>query len=160
MNYGLVNKPKGPGATRRVWEIADAITARTGELARRKDVIDAFVAEGGNPNTASTQFHYWKVAQDDAADADRANPAPRSTVPQRLRIEADGRLTLPLDILRALHLDKDGAVSVWVEDAELHMTSPREAARKVMGLLAPLKREGESVVDEFLAERRAMWGDE
>jgi hypothetical protein len=159
MNYGLLNKPKARGATMRVWEIADELTASTGELARRKDVIDAYVAEGGNPNTASTQYHYWKTARDDQTGSQGTSPA-RSAAPRRLRVEVDGRVALPPDVMAALNLDGDRAVSVWVEDAELHMVAPREALKKIHGLLAPLKREGESIVDEFLAERRAMWGDE
>ena len=81
-------------------------------------------------------------------------------MPRRLRIEADGRIILPQEVMNALNLGNDRTVSVWVEGAELHMVAPREALKKVHGLLAPLKREGESIVDEFLAERRAMWGDE
>lgn len=158
MNYGVLNKPKAPGATRRVWEIADALTEEAGRLARRKEVIDAYVAEGGNANTASTQFHYWKVAQEAEAETD-ATP-PRDVAPMRLRVEADGRLVLPAEVVRALQVDDDGLVAVRVDDGECRLVAAVDAAKRVQGLLAHLKRPGESVVDGFLAERRAAWGDE
>lgn len=157
MNYGLVNKPKAPGATRRVWEIADEITARTGRLALRRDVIAAYEAEGGNRNTASTQYHYWKVAQeaeDEAADA-------RDCETVRLRVGADGRVSLPPEMLHAMRVDpKGGVLNVRVENSELRAITPEEAARRAHAVLAGLKDPGKSVVDAFLAERRAMWGEE
>ena len=48
-------RPKS-GKTARVWEIADALTSQTKKRARRKDVIQIYASEGGNPNTASTQY--------------------------------------------------------------------------------------------------------
>lgn len=158
MNHGLINKPKGPGATRRVWEIADEITGSSGRTARRKDVIDAYVSEGGNANTASTQYYYWKAAQE--AEADGAGAPGELLGSVHLRVDREGRLTLPAEVVRALRLGEDGIVSIRVEDGELRMIAPKEAVRKVQGLLAKLKRPGESVVDDFLAERRAMWGED
>jgi hypothetical protein len=47
-----------------------------------------------------------------------------------------------------------------VRDGELTLISRRAALRKVQDKMAKFKKAGESVVDEFLAERRAMWGEE
>lgn len=163
MNYGMINRPKSQGATRRVWDLADEITSSSGRLARRRDVIDAYVAEGGNANTASTQFHYWKVARE--ADADvgqsvREQADGLTCTSKRLKIEPDGQLYLPADVLRKLGLGEDGIVLVRVEDGELRVSTPKVVARKMQGFLAHLKAPGESVVDDFLAERRSNWGED
>ncbi|CAN5617723.1 hypothetical protein BH23PSE1_BH23PSE1_10130 [soil metagenome] len=49
------SRPAAGTATGRVWDLADAISRAAGRKARRREVIDAYAAEGGNPNTASTQ---------------------------------------------------------------------------------------------------------
>jgi hypothetical protein len=60
--------PRKPGATKRVWDIADALLASvTGQglavdvKAIRKGVVDACVNEGINAGTAATQFGKWKA---------------------------------------------------------------------------------------------------
>lgn len=59
--------PRKPGATKRVWDIADALLATvTGQglavdvKSIRKGVIDACTNEGINAGTAATQFGKWK----------------------------------------------------------------------------------------------------
>ena len=54
-----IRKPTRGTKTRRVWEIADEITASTQRPARREDVIRVARKEGLNPNTASTQYSRW-----------------------------------------------------------------------------------------------------
>jgi hypothetical protein len=60
--------PRKPGATKRVWDIADAIYAnRPAEVTPdyiklvRKGVIVQCESEGINPGTAATQFGKWKA---------------------------------------------------------------------------------------------------
>ncbi len=55
-----VTRPKAGTATGRVWAISDDQSAKAGEPAKRKDVIAAFVGEGGNPSTAATQYGRWR----------------------------------------------------------------------------------------------------
>jgi hypothetical protein len=55
-----VTRPKAGTATGRVWEIADEQSKVAGEPAKRKGVIDAFVAEGGNASTGATQYGRWR----------------------------------------------------------------------------------------------------
>lgn len=57
-------------------------------------------------------------------------------------------------------LDRDGRVTASVVDGELRVISPLAAVRQVQRMAQNYKKPGESVVDEFLAERRAMWGEE
>lgn len=151
----LASLRPGSGATRRVWDLADQITRDKGRLARRKEVIERFVAEGGNPNTASTQYQHWKseqTAEDDGVPVDLG--------PVRLSVAPDGRLVIPADIRRAMRLDAGGAVLAEVVNGELRVTSARAAVERLQRLLRPLKSGTDSIVDEFLAERRTLWGDE
>ena len=160
MNYGLANKPKS-GATLRVWEIADHITREQGSLATRKQVIDAYVAEGGNPNTGSTQYQYWKTAQSAAADP------PATDAPQelsegdvlRLSVTADGRLVLPPAVLAALDLPRGGTLAARLEGGELRLSEPVAALRRVQARLKPMReraeRQGKRISDELLRERAA-----
>lgn len=159
MSYGLMNKPKSPGATQRIWEIATDITHSKGRLARRKEVIDAFVAEGGNPNTASTQYYYWKDAQATESAATDTEPPVGDGSVLRLRVGANGVLTLPPAVLEAMGLSNGGMVAATLCGGELRLVEPVQALRQMKGVLASAKRPDERVVDAFLNERGAEWGD-
>lgn len=161
MNYGLVNKPKS-GATLRVWELADSISEQMGRMARRKEVIERFVGEGGNPNTASTQFQYWKMAQEESGPAasdrqDAEAPSPDQVL--RLDVASDGTLKLPPDVLRGLEVPNGGILSGRLENGQLTLVEPLVALRRVQEALRPyrdqLRAEGRSAVDELIAGRRA-----
>ena len=52
-------KPASGTTTRRVWDIADEITAKTQRPALRQEVLNAVKKEGINQNTASTQYSRW-----------------------------------------------------------------------------------------------------
>lgn len=54
-----VTRPAG-GVTRRVWEIADEISAKKGEPAERKEVTEIAEAENVNTGTIHTQFGRWR----------------------------------------------------------------------------------------------------
>lgn len=84
---------------------------------------------------------------------------PGTTSPIRLEIE-NGRLVLPPQILAAMALDEDGQVSAAVQDGELRVISLRTAFRRAASIAARHKKPGESVVDTFLAERKAMWNED
>lgn len=151
-------RPNPGTATGRVWEIADEITALKGRRASRKEVMDKFQAEGGNQNTAHTQFYLWKQHYE-------ANPAPRTEQPldveaQRAEVGQDGRLLIPAAMREAMMLGDSGHVTLSVKDGELHVISPASAIKRAQRIGRSLKKPGESVVDEFLAERRALWGEE
>ncbi len=70
-----VTRPKAGTATGRVWEISDEQSKKAGEPAKRKDVIAAFVAEGGNPSTAATQYGRWRKYNGLGRDAKASAPA-------------------------------------------------------------------------------------
>ena len=151
-----------PGTrTGRVWEIADQISRETGNVAARRDVIERVAAEGGNLATANTQYQYWRTS--DAAGYD-----PRSTTAQdagnvaeqALSVAADGRLMIPREVREAMDLDAGGKVTARVVNGELRLLSSRAAVRRIQAEAQRLKTDGLSEVDAFLADRRAMWGEE
>ena len=150
------------GWTARVWEIADEITRERGRRAERREVRERVLAEGGNENTANTQYQRWKE-QCDAEPADRATAVSgpgRDVPPQLLRVAPDGRFVIPLELRRAMQLGEDGQVSARVTAGELRLVSQAVALRRVQARLRRYKKPGESVVNQFLAERRSMWGEE
>ncbi len=160
MNHALSNRPKS-GATLRVWEIADSLTDAQGSLATRKQVIDAYVAEGGNPNTGSTQYQYWKTARNAPADPAPAN-APQELSEGdvlRLTVAPDGRLVLPPAVLAALDLPRGGTLAARLEGDELRLSEPVAALRRVQARLTPLReraeQQGQRISDELLRERAA-----
>lgn len=55
-----VTRPKEGTTTGRVWAIADEISAKKGEPADRKTVIEQAVAEGINASTGATQYGKWR----------------------------------------------------------------------------------------------------
>lgn len=89
---------------------------------------------------------------------DRSPEAGDGYVP--LNVAPDGRIVLPKALRDAMMLDPDGRVTAHVEDGELRIVSPLAAIRRAQRIAQKYKKPGQSVVDEFLAERRAMWGEE
>ena len=66
-------RPQPGTLTGRVWELADEITREKGRRAERREVIERYVAENGNRNTAGTQYQHWKKHYDEP----RRVPAPQ-----------------------------------------------------------------------------------
>ena len=154
-------RPRAGTRTGRVWEVADEITRETGRRASRREVVDRIAAEDGNRATASTQYQHWKTSHEasvgqapalgeDLADVER----------QSLTVGPDGRLVIPQEMREAMLLEKDLLVTARVEAGELRVVSRRVAIRRMQRELQQYKKPGESVVAGFLADRRAMWGEE
>ena len=162
-NRPVVRDRPHPGTlTARVWEIADEITREKGRRAERREVIERYVAENGNRNTAGTQYQYWKQHHEEPSSV----PAPaspeelRDVEPQALKVSSDGRVLIPLEMREAMALGDDGRVTARVESGELCLVSPAVAVRQIQARMRKFKKPGESIVDQFLAERRALWGEE
>jgi hypothetical protein len=146
------------GKTRRVWQIADAITAEKGRRAARGEVRERMVAEGGNPNTANTQYQAWKTDYDQRQRANRAPDAPRDIDPRPLQVSSDGRLLIPLDMRTAMQLGTEGRVVATVEAGELRLVSQAVSIGRAQARLRRYRKPDESIVDQFLAERSGLWG--
>lgn len=75
--------------------------------------------------------------------------------PVWVKVDASGRLVIPKDMRDALGIPEGGELRLRVEDGELHGLGRMAALRQVRGMLRGLVPPGVSVVDEFIAERRA-----
>ena len=59
-----------PGTqTGQVWDLADEMSREKGRCADRSEVVERFVAQGGNRNTASTTYYRWKQHHDAQSSA-------------------------------------------------------------------------------------------
>lgn len=73
----------------------------------------------------------------------------------RTKIGEGGRLVVPAEHRRELGLKPGDDVNVSVRDGELRVVPKAEAIRRLQALVRGHVPEGYSVVDEFLAEKRA-----
>jgi hypothetical protein len=147
-----------PGSrTARIWEIADELVRRTGRVPAGRDVVDAYVAEGGNEGTGFTQYSHWRRAQ--AAGPDAA-PAEATDGTYRMTVDRLGRLELPPALREAILLGSDGRITARVEDGELRLITPRAALRRLRAMARRVAPDGGAVVDAFIAEKRREAADE
>ena len=75
-------------------------------------------------------------------------------------LQPDGRLLIPAAVRDAAGIARGEKVMLRVRDGRIEVTSIRSEWKKLNGMFAHLKKPGESVVEEFLAERRMMWDEE
>ena len=79
---------------------------------------------------------------------------------ESLKVGEGGRVVIPAAMRAAMGVKPGDTLIANIDGGELKLISRRTALRKVQDKMAKYKKAGESVVDEFLAERRAMWGEE
>lgn len=79
---------------------------------------------------------------------------------ERLRVGDGGRVVIPAAMREEMSIKPGDDLVAHVEDGVLHLISFEENLRRIQDEVSKYKKPGESVVDEFLAERRAMWGEE
>ncbi|MBP7000992.1 hypothetical protein [Amaricoccus sp.] len=147
-------RPLPGSATARVWEIADDLLRRRGSLPGGREVVDLYVAEGGNEGTAFTQYSHWKKAYQNHFKRGSAAPRPQGDQALKLNVDPSGRLTIPAEALVGMELGPDGRVTARLEDGELRLMSPRVALRRLRKAARDVAPEGMAVVDEFIAEKR------
>ncbi|MEX0955498.1 MAG: hypothetical protein WDZ83_09830 [Rhizobiaceae bacterium] len=143
----------------RIWQICDELLAKFGRMPTGREVVDLYVAEGGNEGTGFTQYSHWKKEM--AAQSKRASVRHEAvdgepgSVPHRpMSVSADGHLVLPAELRKAMLLDSDGRVTATVVDGELRVLSPMAAVRQLQRRAASLVPPGTLVSDELIAERR------
>jgi AbrB family looped-hinge helix DNA binding protein len=71
-----------------------------------------------------------------------------------VQVGENGRMNLPAEMRRLLGLNGPGRVILTQDEDGIRITTAEQALRRVRDLAAPFRRGG-SVVDEFIAERRA-----
>jgi bifunctional DNA-binding transcriptional regulator/antitoxin component of YhaV-PrlF toxin-antitoxin module len=149
------HRPKDGLRTGDVWALADKLSHQLGRKATRKEVMDAYARQGGNPNTASTQFSQWNKTPFEVPSTHEKKPVALDVPPVQLEIGRDGRVLLPLEIRSALRLGESTTLTAEVQDGVLTLMSPRTAVIKLRQLIKATDTGTGSVVDELIAERRA-----
>jgi bifunctional DNA-binding transcriptional regulator/antitoxin component of YhaV-PrlF toxin-antitoxin module len=79
---------------------------------------------------------------------------------ERVRLGEGGRFVIPSAMREEMGVKPGDTLIAHVENGVLQVLSYEENLRRIQADLAKYKKPGESVVDEFLAERRALWGEE
>jgi bifunctional DNA-binding transcriptional regulator/antitoxin component of YhaV-PrlF toxin-antitoxin module len=147
----LHERPAVGSKTRRVWDIADELTREGNQLAERSEVIRRYEAEGGNSNTASTQYHHWK----------RSHQAEASSLPDRkplyfsVEVKEAGRVLLPAAVRVALGVNEGQVLQGVVKDGELRLMTRDTAIDRAQAMVRRHVPPGVSLVDQLIAERRA-----
>lgn len=72
-----------------------------------------------------------------------------------VRLGPDGRVLIPVAMRTAAGMKPGDRLTIKVVDGRVVIETQVSAIARVAGMFAHLKKPGESVVDEFLAERRA-----
>lgn len=73
---------------------------------------------------------------------------------QRGKIISGGRVQLPADVRRQLSLSEGDPILIEVVDGEVHLRPVRASIRRMQELMRPYVIEGQSIVDELIADRR------
>jgi bifunctional DNA-binding transcriptional regulator/antitoxin component of YhaV-PrlF toxin-antitoxin module len=84
-----------------------------------------------------------------------ANEVIANVEPQKLKIGDGGRVVIPAEMRAAMMVKPGDVVTAEIVDGELRITSPMVALRRIQALARNYKKPGESVVDEFLADKYA-----
>jgi AbrB family looped-hinge helix DNA binding protein len=74
---------------------------------------------------------------------------------EKLTIRQGGRVIIPAQLRAELGLNIGDELIATVDNGELKLSTLKERIRRLQELLAPYKSPGESVVDDFIADRRA-----
>jgi AbrB family looped-hinge helix DNA binding protein len=77
-----------------------------------------------------------------------------------VRMGPDGRVLIPAALRAAAGMKAGDRLTIKVVDGRVVIETQVSAIARVAGMFAHLKKPGESVVDEFIAEKRAEAGRE
>ena len=86
--------------------------------------------------------------------APEASPA-RSSLTQRVRIDRAGRVVVPAGIRKALDIHDGQDLTISLDDGFIRLQTIDAALERVWAIAKRRRRGSASVVDEFIAERRA-----
>ena len=79
---------------------------------------------------------------------------------ERVKLGEGGRFVIPAFMREEMGIKPGEVLICHVVDGELRVRSYLDNIRRIQERSAAYKKPGESVVDEFLAERLAMWGED
>jgi len=72
-----------------------------------------------------------------------------------VRMAANGRLSVPARLRKALGLQKGGVVVLSLQDGELRIRPISTVLEEIQAMVAPYLKSSGDTVDQFLADRRA-----
>ena len=103
---------------RRIWAICDRLHAEHGHIPSGREVVDIYVAKGGNEGAGFTQFSHWKKALEEVQPDSPSAAEPGFVDPIPLVIDGQGRLIIPPAMRAAMLLGADGTEDGgrWVGD--------------------------------------------
>ena len=73
----------------------------------------------------------------------------------RMRVNENGRIVIPAEFRKALGIEVGDEVLVRLHDHELTITTQQQRIKRAQEHARKYIKPGTSIVDEFLAERRA-----
>ena len=76
-------------------------------------------------------------------------------VHRKVRVDGAGRVVLPADMRKALNLDGGQELLVSLEAGSIRLQTIDEGLAKVRKIARRRRKSGESIVNAFIAERRA-----
>ena len=77
-----------------------------------------------------------------------------------LQLGPGGRVVIPSEMRSAMNLKTGDTLLATLEDGELSLVTLHASVLELHAITRKYVPDGVSVVDEFLAERKAMWGEE
>lgn len=77
-----------------------------------------------------------------------------SPPPVKAVIGEGGRLIIPAEMRRAMGIKPGDTISLRLEEGALKVVSAKQALDTIRKLAKSLKKPGESIVDEFISDRR------
>ncbi len=75
-------------------------------------------------------------------------------------ISPEGRIVLPAALREAAGIKKGDRLTLRVRNGKIEIETLEAQVRRAQEIAAKYHRPGESLVDEFLAEKRQVWGEE
>ena len=82
-------------------------------------------------------------------------PPARPSLTQRVRIDRAGRVVVPAGIRKALDIHDGQDLTISLDDGFIRLQTIDAALERVWAIAKRRRRGSASVVDEFIAERRA-----
>jgi len=85
----------------------------------------------------------------------KAVEKPKPALEARAVLGDKGRIVIPAAIREALNLETGDEVDMYIENHELHLSTRWNRIKRAQERARKFYEPGRSIVDEFLAERRA-----
>jgi AbrB family looped-hinge helix DNA binding protein len=95
--------------------------------------------------------------EEETQSFDYENPSSLASSSKTLNatVGEGGRLVIPAELRKLMEVSPGEGVALRVVDGVLHVVSATVALKRIHAITSKLKKPGVSLVDEFLADRRA-----